>query len=60
MAIFGAKNTLLREKAKNFFEILFSLKGPFWGQKESFKTILGLILGLFCYYYSWLTWPDPK
>ncbi len=30
-----AKNSLLREKAENFFEILFSLKGPFWGQKES-------------------------
>jgi hypothetical protein len=29
MAILGAKNTLLREKAKNFFEILFSLKGSF-------------------------------
>jgi len=34
MAIFRAKNTLLREKAKNFYEILFSLKGPFWGQPE--------------------------
>ncbi len=27
-----------------FFEILFCLKGSFWGQKESFKTILGPIL----------------
>ena len=45
MAIFGAKNTLLREKAKIFFEIIFSLKSPFGGQKESFKTILGPILG---------------
>ncbi len=34
------------------FEILFSLKGPFGGQKESFKTILGFILSLFCCYYS--------
>ena len=60
MAIFGAKNTLLREKAKIFFEIIFSLKGPFGGQKESFKTILGPILGFFYCYYSWLPWPDPK
>ena len=37
MAIFRAKNTLLREKAKIFFEIIFSLKGPFEGQKESFN-----------------------
>ena len=56
----GTKNTLLREKSKIFFEILFSLNGSFWGQKESFKTILGSILGLFCCYYSRLPWPDPK
>ncbi len=56
----GGQNTLLREKSKNFFEILFSLKGLFWGQKESFKTILGSILSLFCCYYSRLSWPDPK
>jgi hypothetical protein len=37
MAIFVAKNTLLREKAKIFFEIIFSLKGPFGGQKECLR-----------------------
>ncbi len=40
--------------------ILFGLKGHFWGQKESFKTILGPVLGLFCCYYSSLPWPDPQ
>jgi len=32
----------------------------FWGQKESFETILGPILGFFFCYYSWLSWPVPK
>jgi len=34
------------------------LKGHFAGQKESFKTILGTILGLFCCHYCRLTWPE--
>jgi len=45
---------------KDFFEILFSLKGSFWGQKESFKAILGPMLGFFYCYYNRLPWPDPK
>jgi hypothetical protein len=40
--------------------ILFSLTGSFWGQKEWFKTILGPVSGLFCCYYGWLPWSDPK
>jgi transposase InsO family protein len=36
------------------------LKGPLGGQKESFKTISGSVLGLFYCYYSWLPWSDPK
>jgi hypothetical protein len=47
-------------RSKDFFKILFNLNGPFWGQEESFKTILGPVLGLFSCYYSWLTWSDPK
>ncbi len=31
---------------------IFGLKGPFWGQKGPFKTILGPILFLICCYYS--------
>ena len=53
---FGVQNN----RSKDFFEILFSLKGSFWGQKESFKTILGPMLGFFYCYYSQLPWPDPK
>ena len=34
MGILGAKNKRLIEKDKNFIEILFNLKGLFWGQKE--------------------------
>ncbi len=33
--------------SKDFFKNYISLKGPFGGQKESFKKILGPILGLF-------------
>ncbi len=57
---FGGLKHTFKRKVQDFFEILFSLKGLFWGQKESFKTILGSILGLFCCYYSRLPWPDPK
>ena len=41
-------------------QILFSLKGSFGGQKESFKTILGPLSSFFYCYYSWLPWPDPN
>ena len=47
-------------KSSRIFEILFSLKGLFGGQKASFKTILGPILFFISCYYSWLLWPDPK
>jgi hypothetical protein len=53
---FGVQNN----RFKCFFEILFTLKDLFWGQKESFKTILGPFLGFFYCYYSQLPWPDPK
>ena len=46
--------------SKDFFKNYISLKGPFGGQKELFKKILRPILGLFCCYYSWLTWFDHK
>ena len=46
-------------RSKDFFEILFSLTGCFWGQKEWVKTILRPALGLFCCYVGWLPWPDP-
>jgi hypothetical protein len=32
-----------------------ALNEHFGGQKESFKTILGPILSLFCYDYKWLS-----
>ena len=32
----------------------------FYSQNELFKTILGSVLGLFCCYYLWLPWCDPK
>ena len=32
---------------KDFKKILFGLNGPFWGQKASFKTVLGPILEFF-------------
>ena len=41
-------------------KILFGLNGLFGGQKESFKTVLGSILGFFHCYYSELPWPDPN
>ena len=53
---FGVQNN----RSKDFFEILFSLKGSFWGQKESFKTILGPMLGFFYCYYNRLLWSDPN
>jgi len=40
--------------------ILFGLKDHFWAKKEWFKTILGPVLCLFCCYYGWLSWSDPK
>jgi hypothetical protein len=45
---------------KDFKKILFGLNGPFWGQKASFKTVLGPILEFFRRYYSWLPWSDPN
>ena len=63
MAIFSVLNIpfgVLNNRFKDRFKILFSLKGLFRGQKESFKTILGPILCFFCWYYSWLQWPDPQ
>ena len=48
MAIFRAKNTLLRKEAEVFFEILFSLKGPFWVKNSRH-----------CY-YSRLAWPTSN
>jgi hypothetical protein len=45
---------------KDFKKILFGLNGPFWGQKASFKTVLGPILESFRRYYSWLPWSDPN
>jgi hypothetical protein len=40
--------------------ILFGLKPQFRGQKEWFKKILGPVLRIYCCYYSWLPWSDPK
>jgi hypothetical protein len=51
---FGDLKHTLKRKGQEYFEILFSLKGSFWGQKASFKTIIGPILGFFYCYYGWL------
>ena len=41
---FWVQNNSSKDLLKNYI----SLKGPFWGQKELFKKILGPILGFFC------------
>jgi hypothetical protein len=50
---------IVTTKTFNFY-LKYGLKRHFGGQKESFKKILGPILGFFCCYYNWLPWPDPK
>jgi hypothetical protein len=51
---FWGRNCLSKDPPR----IASGLHGPFWGQKATFKTVLGPVLALFHYHYSVLSWPD--